>query len=90
MKVGLFGVVFVALLLRANCDNDNEIRAKLEAMEKCLAKMDAMEKRLAKMDATVTETRLAVIEQQQGKGSFTLNRCTCQEKVNRRFKISLN
>ena len=50
MKVALFGVVFVALVLRANCDNDDEIRVKLQSMEKRLAKMDTMEKRLAKMD----------------------------------------
>ena len=51
MKVGLFGAVFVALVLRANCGNDDEMRAKLEVMERHLARMDAMEKRLAKMDA---------------------------------------
>ena len=85
MKVGLFGMVFVALLRRANCDNDDEIRAKLEAVEKRLVKMDVMEKRLAKMDAMeeyqkATEMRLAALEQQQGKGSLTLHKCTCHEK----------
>ena len=92
MKVGLFGVVFVALFLRVNCDNDDGMRAKLEAMEKRLAKIetiekrlakvDAMEKRLTEMDTMVTETRLAVVEQQQGKVFFTLNRCKFQEKTN--------
>ena len=84
MKVGLFDVVFVVLLLRAICDNNDEMRTKLEAMERSLAKMDAMEKRLAKMDAIekhqeimekreeVTNKRLAVVEQcQQGKENVT-------------------
>ena len=67
MNVGLVGVVFVALFLRASCDNDDEIRGKLEAMEKRLAKMDAIEnQRHAKIDE-----RLAAVEQQQGKYSFT-------------------
>ena len=73
MKVGLFGVVFVTLLLRANCDNDNEMRTKLEAMEKRLAKMDAMEKHLAKIDAIeinqedMQKHLVAIDQQQQGK-----------------------
>lgn len=64
-------MAFVALFLRANCENDDEMRAKLETMERRLAKMDTMEKRLAELDAMVMETRLGVMEQQQGKGSFT-------------------
>ena len=88
-------MLFVGLVLRANCDNDDEMRAKLEAMEKGLAKIEAIEKRLAKVDAMekrltemdtmVTETRLAVVEQQSGKVSFTLNRCKFQA-----FEISQN
>ena len=61
MKVELVSVVFVTLFLRANCDNDDEISAKLEAMEKSLAKMDAIEQNQQDI-----QKRLAALEQQQG------------------------
>ena len=72
MKVAIVGVVFVALLLRANCHNDDEMRAKLEAMERRLAKLDAMEKRQEIMEKReeVTNKRLAAVEQQQGERLF--------------------
>ena len=77
-----------ALLLGTNGYNDDEIKAKLDAMEKRLAKMDVMEKRLGRIDAIerrqvimekrlskmdAMEKRLAVVEQQEGKCLFTLN-----------------
>ena len=78
MKSVLVGLIWGALLLGTNGYNDDEMKAKLDAMEKRqeatemrLAKMDAMEKRLAKMDAM--EKRLAVVEQQEGTCLFTLN-----------------
>ena len=78
MKVILIGLILGVVMIEANGYNDNEMKAKLNAMEKHqeaterrLAKMDAMEKRLAKMDAM--EKRLAVVEQQEGTCLFTLN-----------------
>ena len=62
MKVILVSVILGALMIEANGYNDDEMKAKVESMEKGLSKMtalenqravkmDAMEKRLAKMDA---------------------------------------
>ena len=73
MKKELVGLIFMVLLLRANCVNDKndlaEIKAKMDAMQKRLSKMDAMEKRqeamekrLSKMNAM--EERLETLERQ--------------------------
>ena len=55
MKVILVGVILGALMMETNGYNDNEMKAKMDAMEKRLAKLEAMEK------------RLAAVEQQEGK-----------------------
>ena len=67
MKVGLVGVVFVALLFRAKCDNYDEMKARMDAMEK---RQEVMEKRFAKMDAIEKnqedmQKQLVVMDQQQ-------------------------
>ena len=71
MKVILVSVILGALMIEANGYNDDEMKAKVESMEKRLSKMtsmenqravkmDAMEKRLAKMDSM--EKRLAKMD----------------------------
>ena len=60
MKLRLIVVVFAALVVNANCNNDNnddiaEIRAKMGVMERHLAEVDAL------------KSRVAALEQQQGK-----------------------
>ena len=61
MEVILVGMILGAFLLGANSYNDEEMKAIVESMKKHLSKMATMEK------------RLAVVEQQQGKSSSTLN-----------------
>ena len=75
MKVILVGVIFWTLLLEAKSYNDDEMKAKVESMEKRLSMMATMEKQhLAKIDAMekrqeimgkreeVTERRLAKMD----------------------------
>ena len=43
MKVIIVGVTLGALMIEANSYNDEEMKAKVESMEKRLSKMSAME-----------------------------------------------
>ena len=84
MKLTLVSVVFVALILRANCDNDDEMGVKLEAMEKRLANMDAMEKRLANMDAMENQ-RLAKMDAMENRQQVMEKRLSKMDAMEKRL-----
>ena len=56
MQVALVGILFAILFLKANCENDNEMKAKIDALEKRLAKIDVVEKRVAALEQQQGET----------------------------------
>ena len=68
MKVILVSVIFWTLLLEAKSYNDDEMKAKMEAMEKRLTKMTTMEKQhLTKMAAMEKQhlAKMDAMEKQQ-------------------------